>query len=164
MMKKFGIAIASLVALAVPATSKADSGRWLGYPTCMATTTTLTCSGRATIPRPRPIQGLGPPEAAIIAQVRYHCSDPESDLFFPDLGDSQLRYVAAADFANGQTFSIQFTPPPEPWTIAAQFACNVLWQLNDPNYYNVSVVVGWGFGSGAEVTALDAPIGLVAPQ
>lgn len=161
-MKNLLITGAMLLALATPASATA-AAMWLTEPACTATTTTLTCGGRAAISNPRPIRGLGPPVAAIIAQVRYHCSDPESDLLFPGLG-TPLQYVASVDFHNGQTFSIQFSPPPEPWTIEALFSCNDLWVLKDPTYYNVRVALGWGLGSATPVTALEGPIGTVSQE
>jgi hypothetical protein len=34
----------------------------------------------------------------------------------------------------------------------------------DPNYYNVSVAIGFGFGSGHAVVLLETPIGTVLAQ
>jgi hypothetical protein len=175
-MSKGITAIASLLMLALPGTSgamlavpatsgAADQGRWMTYPTCTATST-LTCSGKAAIAKPQPMPGNGAPIAAIIAQVRYTCSDPQFDLFWPSLLQSSLGgpYVATTLFHNGQTFSIPYSPPSQPDGSTAAAACRVSYVRNDPNYYNVSVVVGWGFGGGLPITVLEAAIGTVSPQ
>ena len=166
-MRKLITAIASLLMLALPATSGAvNEGRWLTDSTCTATTTALTCSGRAAIAHPRPILGLSPLEAAVIAQAHFTCTNPEFGLLWPRLGDVQFQYVGGALVQNGQTFSIQ-APATffYPSTITARAQCMFgEYVRDDPNYYNVSVVVGWGFGSATPITVLEAPIGTVSPQ
>jgi hypothetical protein len=158
----------ALVMLALPAGSSAASagGRWLSYPTCTATTTALTCSGRAVIARPQTLPDLGQPVAAVIAQAHFTCTDPEFGLFWPPLGDLRYQYIGGASFQNGQTFSIQVQSTDfYPSTITAAAACMFgEYVRDDPNYYNVSVVVGWGFGSATPITVLEGPIGTVSPQ
>jgi hypothetical protein len=167
-MTKLITAIASLLMFALPATSGAANtrGRWLTYPTCSATTTTLTCSGRAAIADPQTLPELGQPVAAVIAQAQFSCTDPDFSLFWPPLRDLRFQYVGGASFHNGRTLSIQVQSTNiYPSNITAMAACAFgHYVRDDPNYYNVSVVVGWAFGSATPVTVLEAPIGTVSPQ
>jgi len=161
-------ALASLLMLALPATSgAAGQDGWLSYPTCTATATALSCSGRAAIARPRPVPGLSPLMAGVIAQAHFTCTDPEPwGLFWPTLGDLQFQYVGAAVIQNGQTFSVEI-PSTDfyPSTITAAAHCMFgEYVRDDPNYYNVSVVLGWGFGSATPITVQEAPIDTVSPQ
>jgi hypothetical protein len=162
-MTKLIFTIAALLALAIPASSSAvDTARWLTDPTCTATTTTLTCTGRAVgLQRPNN-NPLGSLDAAIFGEVHYICSEPVFTAIEPRFG--RLLAVASTEVQNGQTFSIEVSPRPTPTSLTARAACfSGIW-TRDPNYYNVSVAIGWGLGpDGFEVTALEAPIGTVSP-
>jgi hypothetical protein len=163
-MTKLSITLAAVLALVLPAgSSAASSARWTTYPTCTATTTALTCAGKAAGVHPKFIYGISPLEVAIGGTVHYSCADPVFDVFFfgyPDLAPDSL---ASADIHNGKTFSVQFPPPYSPPGLGAGSAClSGVW-ARDPNYYDVHVIVGWGFGSGHPIEALDAPIGTVSP-
>jgi len=178
-MTRLIIATAALLMLALPAsTGAANPGdRWLTYPTCTATTTTLTCTGRAVIGDPQPIFGLGEPQALMIGQVRFTCPDPVFDLFWPPLpylgatsnqDDGTLSTFqnqrTLSTFQNGQTFTLQSERGQfYPSSVTASALCFGTYVQVDPSYYNVSVVVGWGIGSATPITALDAPIGTVSP-
>jgi hypothetical protein len=167
MMRPF-VTMAALLALAMPASSNATgSPRWSTDPTCTATTTALTCSGKAAAVQPQTIIGLSSVEAGIKGEVHYTCADPafESIFFgFPGLGPVEDRYLASGDFHNGRTFSVQFAPPSAPLGITAGYACFSGQWTRDPNYYNVRVVVGWGFGSATPSEALAAAsVGTVSP-
>jgi hypothetical protein len=164
-MKKLLIALTALVALAIPASSKAAT--WVTNPTCTATTTTLTCTGRAAGLHPKEMFGLGPLEAGIQGEVHYFCADPAFEWIWfggPYPAPPDFEYLAAGTAVrNGQTFSIQYPPNPSPDAMLAQVLCTSGVWTRDTNYYNVRVVVGWGFGSATPVTALEAPIGTVSP-
>jgi hypothetical protein len=169
-MKGFVLTAAALLALTIPAAAgAAGHPNWVRNPTCTATMTDLTCTGKAAGVQPPFIDGYGPVEAAIIALNRWHCPlDPETGLGGYDQlfsADGRTQYVATTPFHNGTTFSMHFSGHNGPAWIYEWFSCNnpVGWQwADDPNYYNVSVVVGWAFG-GASITALEAPIGTVSP-
>jgi hypothetical protein len=170
-MRKSIVTVAVLLALAIPArSSAADTTRWLTYPSCSATTTSLTCTGKgAGLQRPEnnPLGvGLGPPEAAIIGQVHYICNIPGEPGFTVSWPGGRFDdALAVTDFHNGQTFSIEYLPPPQPEDINDLFACGLAGgtYTRDPNYYDVSVAIGFGFGSGNAVTLLSALIGTVSP-
>lgn len=66
-----GLAAAAVLALTVPATAGAVGHPvWVTKPTCTATMTGLTCTGRAAGVQPPYLDGYGPVEAAISAQNR----------------------------------------------------------------------------------------------
>jgi len=117
-MKRTIVAIGTVLVLAVPASSGAANpdARWLTYPTCSATATTLTCTGRAVVANPRAVYGLGELQAAIIGSLRFTCPDPVFDLFWPIVGDLRYQWAASTTFHNGQTFTMsvarsQLYPP-----------------------------------------------------
>jgi hypothetical protein len=143
-----------------------DTARWVTYPTCTATSSTVACTGRVVgIPRPNnnPLgTGLSRVvQAGLTVRVRYDCADSGVTIFsvFED-------QVASVEIQNGQTFTISHSPDPFPGSLAAFFSCDGLGEyLRDPSYYEVSVDIGWGFGapSGA-VTILTGPIGTITPS
>jgi len=165
-MKRTIVAIGTVLVLAVPASSGAANpdARWLTYPTCSATATTLTCTGRAVVANPRPVYGLGELQAAIIGSLRFTCPDPVFDLFWPIVGDLRYQWAASTTFHNGQTFTMSVARSQlYPATVTAQAACLDSYTQVDPTWYDVSVVVGWGFGSATPITALEAPFGTISP-
>jgi hypothetical protein len=166
-MRKFVITMAALLALAMAASSRAaGSDHWITQPRCSATTTALTCTGRAAGVQPRFIFGLGAVEGGITGEVRYTCSDPAFDAIFfgfpPDAAG--VGYFAEADFHNGRTFSVGFLPPSEPLDLGARLRCLSGEWTRDPEYYNVRLAIGWGFGSYSPIEGLDASIGAVSPR
>jgi hypothetical protein len=174
-MRKIIITFAALLALAVPASSGAvGSARWVTYPTCTATTTTITCTGRAAGVQPKSIEGLGTVEVALHAAVHYTCNYPGGSFGwvfsgFPlfNGGDAPENVQVTADFQNGRVFSLQYTPGSAPPGATAAAACGIpggSW-TRDPSYYNVDVRIGWDglIGPNLPILALQAPIGTVSP-
>jgi hypothetical protein len=142
--------------------------KWLDDPTCTATSTTITCTGRAAgLQRPNnnPLgAGLSPPQAAILGQVHYICSNGTISFTVSEPLPRFDRTLGTTAFHNGQTFTIEGSPPAEPVTMLAQVSCGFIggtW-TRDANYYDVSVAIGFGFGSGTAVILLEAPIGTVS--
>jgi hypothetical protein len=160
-MTKLILTSAALLALALSSTASArPTARWLDFPTCAATTTTLTCTGRAGGLRRPNKDVLVEPVAAIFGEVHYTCSDP----VFTILPEFPYWNLAWSAYRNRQTFSMEFTPAPTPSSLRALFNCFGTW-TRDPNYYNVRVAVGWGLNpDDFEVTALEARLGTVAAQ
>ncbi len=177
-IKLLATMLLALTAAVIPASSSAaDTVRWVVEPSCTATTTTITCTGTgAGLQRPNnnPLgHNLSPPQAAILGQVHYTCTIPEDGSFTISQsgGPFDLRTLTSTAFHNGQTFSIEYSPPSGPFGMAPAVGCfnhltNVpgVW-TRDPNYYDVSVAIGFGFGapSGA-VILLETPIGTVLAQ
>ena len=166
-MRRFSIAVGALLACALAASSTA-AGSTKGFtdPTCTATATGLTCTGKAAGVQPRSIFGLSSVEAGIKGEVHYTCTDPVFEVLFfgfPTLAPPDYRYLAGADFHNGRTFSVEFLPPPNPPGMLNAYLCLSGEWTRDPSYYNVKVVVGWGFGSATPIEAREAPIGTVSP-
>jgi hypothetical protein len=105
-MKKLASLVAVVAALVVTATAGAVPGShamWIGTPTCSATTTTLTCSGKAAGFDPRPTT-----YAELAASVMWKCDG--ADIF-------TNAYTGEAQFTtihNGESFEISWTPPAVP--------------------------------------------------
>jgi hypothetical protein len=69
-MKKIIMMFAILsAALTLPAAATGGSARWLSYPTCGATTSSITCTGRAAALHPRTMPQLGAVSAVIEGEV-----------------------------------------------------------------------------------------------
>jgi hypothetical protein len=165
-MRKFVITTAALLTVAMATASRAaGSGHWLGQPRCTATTSALTCTGRASGIQPQFVVGLGPVQAGITGEVRYTCGDPIFDAVFSGFpADAPgSGYFAEGNFRNGRPFTVQFAPPSVPPDLGAQILCLSGEWTRDPRYYEVRVAVGWGFGSYTPLEALSAPIGAVSP-
>jgi hypothetical protein len=164
-MRKLLIFSAMVLALALPAASS-GAGHWIGYPSCSATTSAITCTGTAAGLHPQSMPGLGRVEAAIEGEVHYTCSDPVWQFIFygfPVQTVLGTHVLAAVEVRNGKPFSIQYAPPATPTADMALVLCQGTW-TRDPNYYNVRVALGWGFGGAVSVTALEASIGTVVAQ
>jgi hypothetical protein len=96
-----------IVALALSVAAGASAaGRhaiWVGTPTCSATTTTLTCSGRVAGLNPR-----SPAYAELAAQVMWKCDG--ADVYTGTFtGEAQIITIH-----NGEGFTISWTPPVVP--------------------------------------------------
>jgi hypothetical protein len=162
---------ALVLTLALPASASGEAplkGKWLDYPSCTATADALTCSGRAAgIPRlnNNPLeteQGLGAPTVAVFAAIRFTCLNNPFPFVVLDVPFAFAPRVAAP-FQNGQSFALTFSAPPGPQSLGAQAGCfSGIWE-RDPNYYDVRVAIGWGYGSCCPVSALEAQIGTVVP-
>jgi hypothetical protein len=137
------------------------------YPSCTATSTTLTCTGKAAgIARPfNNPRGAGlssQVEASIAARVHYTCGDPLFDVCEGPYSLSLTDHWGGVSIKNGETFTLSLSPFVQPSGWPALFGCwSGVW-TRDPSYYSVSVDVGWGLGapSGGAV-ALTGPIGTV---
>ena len=71
-MRKLLIMSAAVLALALPTTASAvSSPKWLKYPTCTASTTDLTCTGKAKGVEPPFIEQYGIVEVAIHAAINF---------------------------------------------------------------------------------------------
>lgn len=152
-------------ALIVPATATAAE-KWLDYPSCTATRSTLTCTGKAGgISRPNTNRAYPewrtPVQASITARVLYTCEGL--------VGVNATLYDSAY-IRNGKTFTLSITPDPEPNT-GVHFWCGspeITWI---PIYYDVSVGIGWEIGppfSGLDapqrLLVLTGPVGTVSPS
>lgn len=162
-----GLVVGVAVVLVIPTTAAA-AAKWLDYPTCTATSTTITCTGRATgVPQPfnNPLAGnLSPLEAGLAFHARYVCIDALGNPLYSifDRPVPWSDYWNTVSIKNGQTFTMSASPPDLPQSMSAQNGCLFGTWTRDPNYYDVSVDIGWGFGapSGA-VTILTGPVGTV---
>jgi hypothetical protein len=165
-MKKLLITSTALVALAIAAGANAAT-KWLTYPSCAATSTSLTCTGRAASIQPKVMAGLGPAEAAISGDVHYTCADPFFEFVWrgdPFPAPADIEYLMSTEIRSGKTFSSQYSPTDVPPALTPQAFCTSGLWTRDPNYYNVSVSLGYGFGSATPVTSLVASIGTVVAQ
>ncbi|HEU5243067.1 MAG TPA: hypothetical protein VFU33_01585 [Gaiellaceae bacterium] len=104
-MKRLLLIAIAVFSLSTP--TQASAGRpgpkWIGTPTCTATATTLSCSGKVARLNPR-LSAY----AELAAQVFWKCAD--ADLYtnaFTGLGQ-------IVDIRNGQRFTINWTPPTVP--------------------------------------------------
>jgi hypothetical protein len=164
-MKKLIVTTAALLALAIPTVSSAaGSPRWVTYPTCTATTSALTCTGRAAGVQPQSIVGLGSVQVVLFGQLLYTCLDPYYQTDFSGRPPTFILTIDNAAFHNGRAFSIDFVAPYAPPTMNANQCFSGLWARPDVNYYNVDLKIGWGYGGAVPIEALDAPIGTVLAQ
>jgi hypothetical protein len=142
-----------------------DKARWLTYPTCTVTNSTLTCTGKAggiSRPNTNPFYpgSKSPVQASITTQVLYTCEGV--------VGVNATLY-AAAYVHNGETFTLSITPDPLPNT-GVHFWCGspeITWI---PIFYDVSVGIGWetgppssGLDAPQRLLVLTGPIGTVSP-
>lgn len=111
--------------------------------------------------------GLGPAVAAISGEVHYTCADPFFEFVwsgFPFPAPADIEYLMSTEIENGKAFSMQYAPSDLPPALTPQAFCTSGLWTRDPNYYNVSVSLGYGFGSATPVTTLVASIGTVVVQ
>jgi hypothetical protein len=139
------------------APTPSGSPRWIVQPTCTATTSELTCTGKAAGVVPKQLDDFSPIEVGITGRVDYSCNNPVFPVSWIGFANEAIGVDA---FHNGQTFTATATPPAIPPVNIAQVFCHDDF-TRDPNYYDIHVKVGWGYGSGHSVTALDATIGTV---
>jgi hypothetical protein len=176
-MKGLVLTAAAFLALTVPAAAGAAGHPvWVTYPTCTATpnatatTSDLTCTGRAAGVQPQSLPDLGPVQAAIYGHVHWLCLDADGNPLDDFIGTANFRLgdllPFAVDFHNGQVFTIPFTPSSYDFGSFFVTSCpgGIIQDPSDLSYYDVRVAIGWGFGapSGPQI-ALEAPIGTVSP-
>jgi hypothetical protein len=155
-----GIALAlTLVGLVAPASTTASppGAKWVVYPTCTATSTTLTCTGSAV--------HIGDPyllRAVVWTEVWYTCHGGVNDgIPFPS------TKVTEAPMKNGKPFTITLVVDP---TDASGFGDSHAedcpggsWLREDPNYYDVVVQAGISQGGAEFGGALFANLGTISP-
>lgn len=115
-----------VLSLSVPAVASATN--WKGTPSCTATTTTLSCSGKAV--------GLGnqlPAFGELSAQVMWKCDGAE---IFTSTSSGQAQIVA---IRNNEAFSIGWTPPALPPEQPSGCASGT-WIRWDPNTQQPGIV------------------------
>lgn len=157
-----GIASAKLPTVVKAQPTQNGAAKWLTYPSCSASGSALTCTGRASGVQ-RPLNnpagvGLSPLQAGVAGRIHYVCSYP---VFGGYESGYQSDYIGAVDIKNGATFTVTVTPNGTPSDWLALNSCWGLW-TRDTSYYEVSIDIGWGFGSGREATVLTGPVGNVA--
>jgi hypothetical protein len=158
--------LATLLGLVMPASSSAaETTRWVTGPSCRATMTTLTCTGKgAGLQRPTnyPLpMVLSAPEVAILGDVHYICTGDGFEFTIRESGGPFDQTLASTTFHNGHSFSLASSPPAQPASMEAQNMCIFGVWTRDPNYYDVSVAIGFGFGSGFALVLLETSIGTV---
>jgi hypothetical protein len=155
------VLIAALVSAGPASATRGGAPKWLTYPSCGANGSALTCTGKATgIPRPfnNPAGvGLSPLQAGVAGRIHYICAAPMFDGYEAGY---QSDYIADVDIKNGQTFTVTVTPNAAPSDWLALNSCWGAW-MRDTSYYDISIDIGWGFGSGSERLALTGPVGTV---
>jgi hypothetical protein len=118
------------------ASSAASQPKWIASPTCRATTTSITCAGKAT--------GLAvhdpdwPPTPAIFGRVVYTCAEDPS---VRGLNGTEGPLFEGGSVQNGRQFSVRYTPGPTPDVLEDPNGpgCPSGNWNRDPSYYNVSV-------------------------
>jgi hypothetical protein len=139
-MKKFiSILGATLgIAISAGASTAASQPKWVSIPRCSATTTNLTCSGKAT--------GLDvrdpflPPTPAIFGRVAYTCA--QDPTVTGSTGTAEPLFEGGF-VKNGRTFSVKFAPGPTPEVLDnpdGPGCPSGVWTRN-PSYFNVSVAI-----------------------
>jgi hypothetical protein len=161
MKRLMTIVALSALTLAAAASAQAASAKWLTFPTCIATTTTLTCTGAA--------GGLNqatnkfgvpaPPFAQIYVGASYTCiNDPSvTGTAFSFIGDGA---VGSTRIQNGRRFALRWAPPSAP-NDSEQLGCPGDSWTRNPNYDDVGVGV-WQVAEFAFV--LFADVGDVHPS
>jgi hypothetical protein len=158
-----GAAAAAALALAMPAGSPAaTTAKWLSYPTCTATSSSITCTGKAAGLRDDDVA----PRIWVWGFVKYTCSDDPSVFGSTGEGTGEPLFVGPA-IKNGRAFTTTYTPPADPWARwggdSNLGVCpSGIW-IRDPSYYFVEISVVNGFIAGVEKAILGASIGTVTP-
>jgi hypothetical protein len=110
-MKRLAQALIIVCALIVPASATAKTtARWLSYPACSATSTTLTCTGSAT--GLSAVPGRPSLVPMIFTQAHYTCAENPNALGFAPNASQAAAF--GAPVKNGRRFTVSFTPPALP--------------------------------------------------
>lgn len=172
-MRKFMAVLVSALAVAtggsaaaasssVGTGSAADSARWVSGPTCTATATTLTCTGRAAGIQPDQhypiVPGSGPLKVGLFAAVKYLCLATGATVTSVPPFRSPVN---AASYRNGELFTLAFSPSEVGPAVACPFPTGY---LRLPGYFDVHVAIGWGYGSCCQLDALREDFGTVMPE
>jgi hypothetical protein len=112
--------------LAVPAV--ASAANWNGTPSCAATTTTLTCSGKVV-----GLKNQLPAFGELSAQVMWKCEGAE---LFTSTSSGEAQIVP---ISKRQTFTISWTPPAVPPEQPSGCATGT-WIRWDPNIQQPGIV------------------------
>jgi hypothetical protein len=122
-MRKLLMILIGVLALVVPAGAiAAGSPKWTAYPSCTASTTTLTCTGRAVAVHPQSMPNLGPLGVAVFGRLLYTCLEP---YFQTDWSGSFLNgnVLSSVNYKSGRSFSISYDAPYSPPTMNAGAQC-----------------------------------------
>jgi hypothetical protein len=127
---------ASALLVGVDASAAGWNARWIGTPTCSATATTLTCSGKVAGLDPRL-----PADGNFYAEIFWKCDG--ADIY--TLTSNSIEYFTPS---NGQTFQVSWTRPAAPPQAPSGCASGtwIPWDgfLGQPGivYFPVSLVIG----------------------
>jgi hypothetical protein len=148
-----GISIVALVASAT-ASASPKGAKWVKYPTCRATATSLTCTGSAV--------GVGDPyllRAVVWTTVRYTCLDSGLVVESTKLTEAPMK--------NGKPFTVTLVVDPRDASgfgdTHADECPSGNWLRQDPNYYDVVVQAGISQGGAEFGGALFANLGTISP-
>jgi hypothetical protein len=152
-MKRLVLALAIGAALSVAAIAQGaapyTTARWVKYPTCSATLTSLTCTGR--------VAGLRPSDEthfmSLLAQTHYSCPDDPTIWGVGRFDEVQ----AGVEVQNGKSFSLTYSPPASPRYTNGD--CPSGW-IRDPSYYDVDVALIHH----TTIVDLDGFVGTVSPS
>lgn len=137
-MKKFIAILGAALGVAISAavSNAASQPKWVSIPRCSATTTALTCSGKATgLDSHDPFLA---PTPAIFGRVTYTCA---SDASVTGSTGSSEPLLEGGTVKNGRTFAMSFTPGPSPDVLDnpdGPGCTSGVWTRNT-SYFNVSV-------------------------
>jgi hypothetical protein len=132
------------IAISAGASSAASQVKWVSIPRCSATTTALTCSGKAT-----GLDARDPflaPTPAIFGRVTYTCA---TDPSVTGTTGSAEPLLEGGTVKNGRTFVVRFTPGPSPDVLDnpdGPGCTSGVWTRNT-SYFNVSVAIAQGDAS-----------------
>jgi hypothetical protein len=147
-MRKFLLLAATALALICALASQAAaSAKWLTYPACSATATTLTCTGTAAglnYAKPDSWPGRPPWSAMVFTQATYTCDEnPAVTGWAPEPWQPA---VWGPIVQNGIPFIVSWSPPSVPVdsepSLDPAIDCPSGNWTRDPNYAWVDVAVG----------------------
>ena len=137
-MKKLIAVLGAMLGIAMSAgtSNAASQPKWVSIPRCSATTTDVTCSGKATgLDAHDPFLA---PTPAIFGRVTYTCS---TDPTVTGTTGTAEPLVEGGTVKNGRTFSVRFAPGPTPEVLDnpdGPGCASGVWTRNT-SYFNVSV-------------------------
>jgi hypothetical protein len=142
-MKRCALALSVACGLIFASSATATtSAKWLSFPTCSATTTTLTCAGSAT--GVRSSRGRPPLVPMIFTQAHYTCAENPDALGYAPNPDQAAAFGAPVH--NGRRFTVSFTPPQLPVgslpSLDPAVDCPSGNWTREPDYRSVDVGIG----------------------